>query len=259
MTKQERYQHYTVDPVTGEKQYYYPMEIEVDPKMYDRKIDEEAYDSAVIYRNGLNQAKIQDKDGKDIVCEVGYTRLGNREFKAVFIPVSHEEFKELIKDEMHEQERAKEDGRCIIPSKIGGYKRCPRKIPNPNYVEGGDMPKEIMNSCKGCIYEKKKCSHTIVNFTDNAVTNGEGEVEEMDPISPNTYYAGDEYEELIQKWCAFVRTKAPELEELAMLLSMEYIRSEAARELGKSGSTVQAQRDRLKRLLLEFLQNIATM
>lgn len=257
MTKKERYQHYTVDTVTGERQYYFPMEIEVDLKAYEQGTDE--YESAVLYKNNLKKATIKDKNGNEIVCEVGHTKLGYREFEAVFIPVTHEEFKELIKDEMDKQDAAKMDGRCTIPAEIGGVKMCPLRIPNPDYVEGGDMPKTIANSCKGCIYEKKKHSHTEVNFSTLHTTDDDGEEGDFETGNPHNYYAGDEYEVLMEQWCAFVRTKAPELEDLAMLLSMEYIRSEAARELGKSSSTVQAQRDRLKPLLLEFLGSIVTM
>lgn len=257
MTKKERYQHYTVDPVTGERQYYFPMEIEVDLKNYNPDSDE--YAVSVEYKKNLKKATVKDMDGNDVVCEVGYTRLGYREFEAVFVPVSHEAFKKLIKDEMDKQDAAKVDGRCTIPATIGGVKMCPLRIPNPEYVEGGDMPKTIKKSCDGCPHAKKKHSHTEVNFSTLHLTDDDGEEEDFETGNPYNYYAGDEYEALMKKWCAFVRTKAPELEELAMLLSMEYIRSEAARELGKSSSTVQAQRDRLKPLLLEFLQNIAKM
>jgi hypothetical protein len=50
----------------------------------------------------------------------------------------------------------KMDGRCPIPAEIGGVKTCPLRINNPDYVEGGDMPKTIANSCDKCIYCAKR-------------------------------------------------------------------------------------------------------
>ena len=57
---------------------------------------------------------------------------------------------------MKKQFDMKMDGRCPIPAEIGGVKTCPLRINNPDYVEGGDMPKTIANSCDKCIYCAKK-------------------------------------------------------------------------------------------------------
>ena len=66
------------------------------------------------------------------------------------------DYEKVKQDEMKKQFDMKMDGRCPIPAEIGGVKTCPLRINNPDYVEGGDMPKTIANSCDKCIYCAKK-------------------------------------------------------------------------------------------------------
>lgn len=153
MTKQKKFKHYTINPVTGKKQYYYPMEIEVDLDNYEVGTDE--YETAAKFLQDIKNQKAKDDDGNEVVCEVDYTKLGFREYLAVYIPVSYEKYKSLIKDEMDKQEEIKQNSRCTIPAKIGEVKVCPRRVPNPDYVEGGNMPKTLAVSCDDCPYKDK--------------------------------------------------------------------------------------------------------
>lgn len=251
MTKNKKYFHHEVDKVTGKDQWFFPMEIEVDLNDYEKGSDE--YETARQYIENLRQAT--DINGQKVVCEVGEAQLGFRKFMAVFIPVTHELYLELIKDEMNKQEDMKQDGRCPVPAKIGGVKTCPRRIPNPDYVEGGDAPKTIANSCEGCIYFAKKHEHTEANFSTLSVEGDEGEPMDFEVPSPSNYYDGDKYERLVDHWKAFVQEKAPDLMELSELLALEYLRSEAARKLEMHPSTAKSRKDRLKKLVQEFLDN----
>lgn len=254
MTNQKKYKHYTIDPVTGKVQWFFPMEIEVNVKGYEKGTEE--YVAAVEYLNNLKNQIVKDDDGNDVVCEVGEAKLGFREFPAVFIPVTHDKYLELIKDEMNKQEDMKQDGRCPVEAKIGGIKTCPLRIPNPDYVKGGDMPKTIANSCENCIYYNKKYEHTEANFSTLSATGDDGESIDYEPVAPSNYYDGDKYEVLVEKWTEFVRKNEPDMEELATLLAMEYLRSEAAKEMGVASSTAQYQRNKLKSLLLRFFEGI---
>ena len=50
-----------------------------------------------------------------------------------------------------------ENGRTLSYSRRDWWvKTCPLRINNPDYVEGGDMPKTIANSCDKCIYCAKR-------------------------------------------------------------------------------------------------------
>lgn len=254
MTKQKRYLHHEVDPVTGQDQWYFPLEITVNPKDYNN--DPDAFESTYEYLNSLKHQTVVDVNGNAVVCEVADTKLGFREFKAIFVPVaSHEMYLELIKDEMNKQFDMKMDGRCPIPAEIGGVKTCPLRIDNPDYVEGGDMPKTIANSCDNCIYCAKKHEHTEANFSSLSAIGDDGESIDYDAPAPVNYYAGEQYERITIAFRSFLEIKAPDLVKLAEKLSDEYLRSEAARELNVPSSTAQGQRDRLKRFLLDFLAN----
>lgn len=233
MTKKERYQHYTIDPTTGEKQWYFPMEIETLADDF----------AGAEYLHNL----------KSEPYEIGMTRLGFREFNAVMIPVTKEQYLELIKDEMNKQEEMKQDGRCPVLAIKGGLKTCPRRIPNPDYVEGSSEPKTLANSCDGCIYEKKKHSNTVITFTDLGSEDVDGDFASYEPSTPTDYNSADEYLRLKKQWVDFVRVNKPMLTDLAELLSSEYLQIEAAKELDKSRQTIHRQVDTLKKLVIEFL------
>ena len=153
-TPAETFRHIRKDPVTGEENYYYPLEI-TDPSI------------RVL--------------GRERGLEIGKTRLGNRTFEAVMVPckdtatihgvevfvdtpsdVQRKRYLEYIKDELAEQDARKQDGRCQIPDGRGGVKRCPCRMPNPDYSPGGNQPKTLPVRCEGCKYEQFKQAHTTI-------------------------------------------------------------------------------------------------
>ena len=114
------YKHIRTTPLTGELDYYYPMEVS-DPTI-----------RALARERGLEIAK---------------TRLGNRAFEAVMIPckdtamingvevfidtpseVQRQRYLEYIRDELAEQDAKRQDGRCNIPDAYGGLKLCPCRV-----------------------------------------------------------------------------------------------------------------------------------
>ncbi len=237
------------NPITGELDYYFPMEIT------DPSIKEYAH-----------------------VCgfEIDYATLGYRRFLAVYVPckektidpdgrevflptpsdVQHARYLEMIKDEMNEQEDAKQDGRCMIPDGHGGVKRCPRRVKNPDFVPGNGQPATLAVSCQGCKYEPYHQAHTTVPFTTLDFVNEEGEITPYEPASPAGYMEYYDYEKLARLFVAYVRERKPKLANLAELLAQEYSRSEAARELNIPASTAQSRRKKLYELYLEFRANL---
>lgn len=241
-----------INPVSGEREFYFPMEVK-DPA-----------DKEYARLNGL---------------EIGMARLGFRRFEAIFIPCrnrTHDArgnevyletssdaqqriYKALCKDELDEQEDIKQDGRCNIPDGRGGTKRCPLRVPNPDYVPGGDAPKTLPVKCQGCKYEPFKQAHTVVEMSCLDSENDDGEVTTYEVPTPKSYYATDRYEELSDEFVTFVRKNNPKLAPLAALLVNEYSKSEASRELGDAWSTVTSRTDKLKELVIEFLDNLITI
>lgn len=236
------------NPVTGEQDYYFPLEV--------------TDDSVLAYAKEHN-------------LEIGLARLGYRRFRAVFVPcrdqftdshgrvtfidtpsdVQRRRYLDLIKDEMNAQEDIKQDGRCDIPDGHGGTKRCPCRTANPDYIPGGDKPKTLPVRCEGCPYERYKQAHTVIELSCLDHEGEDGEMEAYDVPAPRSNYAGDRYEELADEFVAFVRERKPRLAPLAEKLVQEYTKSDAGRELGLPTSTVTSRADKLKELLEEFLDN----
>ena len=238
-----------INPITGEPDYFFPMEV-MDPA-----------DKEYARLNGL---------------EVGQAMLGCRTFEAIMVPCKNKTtdaqgrdiyldtpseeqqriYKAYTQDELDRQEEERMDGRCLLTRASGkGVKRCPRRVPNPDYIPGGDQPKTLANRCEGCPYERFKQAHTTVELSCLDRENEAGEMEPYEVPAPRSNYAGDRYEELAEAFIAFVRERKPKLAALAELKVDELNLTEAAKELDKAISTVDSQTKKLQELLTEFLDN----
>lgn len=249
-TSAETFRHVRKKPVTGEENYFFPMEAS-DPSI-----------RALARERGLEIAK---------------TRLGNRTFEAVMIPckdvatingvevfidtpseVQHQRYLEYIRDELAAQDAAKQDGRCHIPDGRGGVKRCPCRVKNPEYVPGGDQPKTLPVRCEGCQYEQFRQAHTTIVVSALDHENEVGEFESYEIPATKDLLAADRFLELREEFITFIQTQNPKLVPLAELLTLEFTKSEAARELGDAWGTVTSRTDKLKELVTEFLGTIVT-
>ena len=66
-------------------------------------------------------------------------------------------------------------------------------------------------------------------------------------------------EEIREQFLDFVKERNPKLAPLAELLTKEFTKSEASRELGDAWGTVTSRTDKLKDLAQEFLDNLITL
>lgn len=240
------------NPETGANDYYFPLEIKDD--------------SVLSY-------------AREYGYEVGWARLGYRKFLAAFVPckdqvtdshgritfldtpsdVQRRRYLAYIKDEMDEQEDAKQDGRCNIPDGHGGIKRCPCRIANPDYIPGGDKPKTISVKCEGCVYEQFRQAHTTITLSSLDSENDDGEVTTYEVPAPRSYFAADRYMEVKAQFLDFVKERNAKLLPLAELLTDELTKSEASRELGAAWSTVTSRTEKLNELVTEFLDNLISI
>lgn len=238
-----------MNPITGDPDYFFPMEV-TNPA-----------DREYARLNGL---------------EVGKAMLGFRSFEAIMIPCktkgydakgreiyldtpSEEQrriYAALCKDELNHQEDIKQDGRCEIPGKNGGTKKCPLRIPNPGYAPGNGQPKTLANKCEGCPFEQFRQAHTTIPLSCLDHEDENGEREPYEPSTPKNYCEGNYFEELGKAFVEFTKEQSPRLTPLAEKLVLEYSQSDAAKVLGKSNSTVYSQRKKLEKLLTEFLDTV---
>ena len=250
-TPAESFRHVRKDPVTGEENYYYPLEVT---------------DSSI-------RALARERS-----LEITKTRLGNRVFEAVMVPckdtatihgvevfvdtpseVQRKRYLEYIKDELAEQDAEKQDGRCMIPDAYGGLKRCPLRTKNPAYVPGGNQPKTLPVKCEGCQYEQFRQAHTTVVVSTLESENEDGEMQTFEIPATKDLTAADRFLALREQFIAFVQERNPRLVPLAELLTLEFSKSEAARELGDPWGTVTSRTDKLKELVTAFLDTVVTL
>ena len=121
------------------------------------------------------------------------------------------------------------------------------------------MPKTLAVSCDDCPYKDKKNNPQEVPVSAMTRKDDDGNDMDYEIPAPSNYGMGARYETLVGQWAEFVRKNAPDLEELAVLFAMEYLRSEAAKELNIASSTAQGQREKLKKLVVMFLENAVPM
>ena len=243
------YRHVRKDPVTGQDDYYFPLEI----------IDDSI--KALAVERGF---------------EICWTRLGCRRILAAMIPckdvatihgmevfvdtpseVQHRRYLDLISDELAEQDRMKRDGRCQIPNGRGGVKRCPCRIPNPDYSPGGSQPKTLAVSCQGCPNEEYRLAHTVIPLSCLDGENEDGEMESFDPPATKNIDEAERFLKQRESFIAFVRELEPKLVPLAELRTLGYSMAEASFILGVPPSTVNSRNDKLKNLLTTFLSTLA--
>ena len=207
--------------------------------------------------------------------EITRTRLGNRTIDAVMVPckntatingvevfvdtptdVQRQRYLEYIRDELAEQDAKRQDGRCQIPDGRGGVKRCPCRVPNPDYVPGGDQPKTLPVKCQGCKFEQFKQAHTTIVVSALDHENEAGEFESYEIPATKDMLAADRFLELRQEFIAFVRERHPKLADQAELKTLEFTNSEIARLLDQPTSTVTSRGEKLKALVAAFIDTI---
>ena len=243
------YRHIRKDPVTGQDNYYFPMEV-TDPG-----------DRVLARERGL---------------EICRTRLGGRVFEAVMVPckntatihgvevfvdtpseVQRRRYLDLIKDEMAAQDAARQDGRCQIPNGRGGLRRCPRRVANPDYSPDGDTRKTLAVSCEGCPYEPYRQAHTVIPLSCLDREDEDGEPESYDPPAIRNILEAERFLKQREAFIAFVRELDPKLVPLAELRTLGYSNTEISCMLGLPRSTVNSRNDKLKTLLTTFLSTLA--
>ena len=244
------YQHVRTNPITGEDDYFFPMEI-TDPSI---------------------KALARERN-----LEITRTRLGNRTIDAVMVPckdtatingvevivdtpseVQRQRYLEYIKDELAEQDAKRQDGRCQIPDGRGGIKRCPCRVPNPEYVPGGDQPKTLPVKCQGCKFEQFRQAHTTIVVSALDHENEAGEFESYEIPAVKDLLAADRFLELREEFIAFVQERNPKLADQAELKTLEFTNSEIARLLGQPTSTVTSRGEKLKALVSAFIDTVIT-
>ena len=239
--------HVRKDPITGEVNYFFPLEITAENEEMMKLLAQER--GLEICRTVLGCRYIQ---AVMIPCKNVATIHGLEVFVDTPTEIQRDRYHELMKDELAAQDAAKQDGRCWIPDGRGGTKRCPMRVPNPNYSPDGDTRKTLPVSCEGCRYEQYRQAHTVIPFC--CLDPDDEDSEWFEPPAEGDVFSGDRFLKRRVEFVEYVREREPKFAPLANLLSLGFNNSEAARLLGLAPSTVKGWHDKLGPMLTEFLE-----
>lgn len=190
---------------------------------------------------GVRQYKAASEEDR-IGTSLSYMRVEGKKVPAIKMEVDKATYDSFKRDQWMEEYRYEQENRCIIGDANGKSRFCPCRIPNPDYVEGGDMPKTIANDCTLCPYYRSfKSMKGKVLFSNLTVTDEQGNEDAFDPASPHPINQAEEYVELLYGLIGFIKVHHPKYSkytELVELLGQDYTLKEAAKILGKPYRTL---------------------
>ena len=112
---------------------------------------------------GIRQYKAASEQER-IGTSLSKMRVEGKMVPAIKLEVDKAIYDTFKRDQWIEEYRYNQENRCIIGGEDGKSRFCPRRIPNPDYTEGGAAPKTIANDYRKCQYyrsfksAKARCS-----------------------------------------------------------------------------------------------------
>lgn len=247
----EANKHVRINPITGEKDYYFPLEYH--PSLLQ---------CAKANHLDIVSCRLGDRSYKAIMipCKrIGTDERGNEVFLDTPSEEQHERYRAYVSFELNEQDRIKQNRRCNIPDEKGGTKRCPARKPNPDYLPGNGQPKTLPVRCEGCIFERFKHAENTVVMSSLDSEDEDGTPVSFEGAAPFRCDQAWRYERLKEDFAAYVAERKPKLQALAKARTDGYTQTEHARATGASVKTVNSQMNILKQLAIEFLDTVIDM
>ena len=194
-------------------------------------------------------------------CFIDTVKLGWKIFSAVVVEGDRNLYNAFVPDLDAEQKSELQDKRCIIPDGKGKTKRCPLRLPNPNFdpnrkEDEKTNPKTIKNSCEGCPFDTfDKPNYSMQSLEGLAWQNDDGEELPFE-IGVSMDYEANRYIKARDEILALVAAKYPEkLDEFTLLLDGDN-RKQVAETLNKNKSSVYKLGKGLKKDLLDLLDTL---
>ena len=198
-----------------------------------------------------------DKDR--IGTSLSHMRVEGKMVPAIKLEVDKATYDSFKRDQWMEEYRYEQENRCIISGADGKTRFCPCRIPNPEYVEGGDKPKTIANDCSLCPYYRSfKSIKGKVLFSTLTVTDEQGNEDAFDPASPHPINQADEYIKLLYGLIDYIKVRHPKYDkysDLVKLLGEQYTLKEASVILNIPYRTLYGWTLTLKPIVTEYLDN----
>lgn len=190
---------------------------------------------------GIRQYKAASEQER-VGTSLSKMRVDGEMVPAIKLEVDKATYDTFKWDQRMKEYRCKQENHYIIGGADGKSRFCPHQIPNPEYKEGGDIPKTIANDCSRCPYYRSfKSAKGNVLFSALTVTDEQGNEDSFDPASPYPVNQADEYMELLYGLISFIKVHHPKYSkytELVELLGHEHTLREASVILGKPYRTL---------------------
>lgn len=153
-------------------------------------------------------------------------------------------YHEYKRDEWQQEDQYKQENRCVICGSNGKSRRCPTRIPNPDYTGAPGQTKTLAVNCEQCPYGYNRLFKPVkgkVVFSNLDITDSEDNTDAYDPASPDGYGSSDNYTKLLNGLIDYIKIKYPkyaDYTELLSLLGNELDVKEAAEILDKPKSSI---------------------
>lgn len=194
-------------------------------------------------------------------CFIDTVKLGWKIFSAVVVEGDRKLYDAFVPDMDAEQKREAQDKRCIISDGKGKTKRCPSRLPNPNFdptrkEDEKTNPKTVKKSCEGCPFDTfDKPNYSTQSIEGLSWQNDDGEEVPFEIGAPMDCEA-NRYIKARDEILALIATKYPEkLDEFTLLLDGDN-RKQVAEMLNKNKSSVYKHGKGLMKDLLDLLDTL---
>ena len=193
-------------------------------------------------------------------CRVDIVKWGWKAFKAVVVEGDKALFDFATADLDAAQKREAYERRCIIPDKEEGIKRCPSRVPNPNFnpkiKASKTNPKTLRKSCEGCHYNTFDRESYATRYLEDMALIDENGCEYPYEVEVPMMSEDDRYDIARKDILAFISEKFPDkLEEFTLFLD-GYNRKQTAEKLGKDVGNAYYMHKKFKEALYEFLETL---
>lgn len=208
---------------------------------------------------GIKQFKASSSESKQGVT-ISKMRVEGVMVPALKFEVDKQTYLDYKREEWKQEDRFKQENRCIITGKDGKSKRCPSRIPNPEYEGLPGQPKTLAVDCEQCPYgynHSFRPNKGIVFFSSLELEDNDGNTDPFEPVSPTSIPTDYAYFKLLSGLIEYVKEKYPKYSDytdLLALLGQDFSIKEASDILQKPQKTLYGWIKKLRTIFDEYIQ-----
>lgn len=210
---------------------------------------------------GIKQFKTASSESKEGVT-ISKMRIDGVMVSALKFEVNEDTYLNYKREEWNQENRFKQNNRCIICGKGGKNRHCPSRIPNPEYKGLPGQTKTLAVDCEQCPYGYNHSFRPLkgtIPFSSLELEDSAENSDFFEPASPASVPSDYAYFKLLSGFIEYVKIKYPKYSEytdLLALLGQEFSVKEASDILDKSPKTLYGWIKKLRPIFNEYNQSI---